>query len=145
MRCVLKTVFTLSALLLASGPLAWAQPDAGAGVPPGMASRLASERIGPVQPGLYSAGDSGSFTLEPYGAGKYLLHFSGHAENFVLSMDRASLGAKLLKYDTGTTAIRVSVWGGVTLYTQDAPQGVPATYQGATPSTAALAISPTEL
>jgi hypothetical protein len=37
-------------------------------------------------------------------------------------MDRASLGAKVLKYEHGTTAIRVSVWGGVTLYTQDAPK-----------------------
>jgi len=34
------------------------------------------------------------------------------------------------KYDTGATALRVSVWGGLTLYTQDAPQGLPATYQG---------------
>src|SRR3569623_2420308 len=123
MSCVLKTVFTLSFLLLASGALAGAQPDAGPGVPPGMALRLQSERMGPVQPGLYSAGDSGSFTLEQYGAGKYLLRFAGHPENFVLTMDRASLGAKLLKYDTGTTAIRGSVWGGVTLYSQDAPQG----------------------
>jgi len=149
MSCVLKTVFTLSVLLLASGPLggslAWAQPDAGPGVPPGMALRLQSERMGPVKPGLYNSGDSGSFTLEPYGAGKYLLRFAGHSENFVLSMDRASLGAKLLKYDTGTTAIRVSVWGGVTLYTQDAPQGVPATYQNPTPPSSPLEISAAEL
>jgi hypothetical protein len=146
MRCVLKTVFTLlSALLFASGSPAWAQPDAGPGVPPGMASRLASERIGPVQAGLYSAGDSGSFTLESYAGGKYLLRFSGHAENFVLTMERASLGAKLFKYDTGTTAIRVSMWGGVTLYTQDAPQGVPAAYQGATQPSTVLEISAQEL
>ena len=145
MRCVLKTVFTLSALLLATTSLGWAQPDAGPGVPPGMASRLASERIGPVQAGVYSAGDSGTFTLEPYANGKYLLRFAGHAENFVLTMERASLGAKLFKYDTGTTAIRVSVWGGVTLYTQDAPQGVPATYQGATQPSTALEISAQEL
>ena len=144
-RCVLKTVFTLSALLLASGSLAWAQPDAGPGVPPGMALRLQSERMGPVKPGLYNAGDSGSFTLEQYGPGKYLLRFSEHSENFVLTMDRASLGAKVLKYDTGTTAIRVSVWGGVTLYTQDAPQGVPATFQSPTPPAPALAISAAEL
>jgi hypothetical protein len=141
----LKTVFTLSVLLLASGSLAWAQPDAGPGVPPGMALRLQSERMGPVQPGLYSAGDSGTFTLEQYGPGKYLLRFAGHSENFVLTMDRASLGAKLLKYDTGTTAIRVSVWGGVTLYTQDSPQGVPATFQNAIPPAPALAISAMEL
>ena len=60
-------------------------------------------------------------------------------------MDRGSLGAKLLKYDTGTTALRVSVWGGMTLYTQDAPQGVPATYQGVAPAPDTLAISAGEL
>lgn len=141
----MKTVVTLSVLLLASGLPAWAQPDAGPGVPPGMALRLQSQRTGPVQPGLYSAGDSGSFTLEQYGEGKYLLRFAGHSENFVLTIERASLGAKLLKYDTGTTAIRVSVWGGVTLYTQDAPQGVPATFQNATLPAPTLAISAMEL
>src|SRR5438067_427541 len=144
-RRVLKLVFTLSALLLASTSLAGAQPDAPPGTPPGMASRLAADRIGAVQPGLYSAGDGGTFTLEPYWAGKYLLRFSDHAENFVLTVDRASLGAKLLKYDTGTTALRVSVWGGLTLYTQDAPQGLPATYQGEAPPIGTLAISAGEL
>src|SRR5665213_442030 len=101
---ILKTAFTVLALLLASGSLAWAQPDAPPGTPPGMASRLAAEHVGAVQPGLYSAGDSGSFILAPYGS-RYLLRFSGRAENFVLTVDRASLGAKLLKYDTGSVAL----------------------------------------
>jgi hypothetical protein len=140
-----RTLFLFPALLLASTSLALAQLDAGPGTPPGMASRLAAERVSAVQPGLYSAGDSDAFTLEPYGVAKYLLRFSGRAENFVLTMDRGSLGAKLLKYDTGTTALRVSVWGGLTLYTQDAPQGLPATYQGEAPPTATLAISAGEL
>jgi hypothetical protein len=141
----LKIVFTLLALLLAGTSLARAQPDAPPGTPPGMASRLAAERIGAIQPGLYSAGEGSSFILQPYGSGKYLLRFSDHAENFVLTVDRASLGAKLLKYDTGTTALRVSIWGGLTLYTQDAPQGVPATYQGIAAPSAPLAISVPEL
>lgn len=145
MRCVLKTAYTLSALLLAIGSPAWAQPDAGPGVPPGMASRLASERMGPVQPGLYNAGDSGSFAIESYGPNKYLLRFAGHAENFVLTVERASLGAKMLKYDTGTTALRVSIWGGITLYTQSAPQGTPVTFQGPTPTSGELEISAGEL
>jgi hypothetical protein len=140
-----RIAFTFLALLLASGSLAWAQPDAPPGTPPGMASRLAAERVGAVQPGLYSAGDSGTFILAPYGAAKYLLRFSDRAENFVLTVDRASLGAKLLKYDTGATALRVSVWGGLTLYTQDAPQGLPATYQGEAPPPGAVAISANEL
>ena len=141
----MRTAFTVLALLLASGSFAGAQPDAPPGTPPGMASRLAAERIGAVQAGLYSAGDSGTFTLTPYGTAKYLLRFSDRAENFVLTVDRGSLGAKLFKYDTGATALRVSVWGGLTLYTQDAPQGLPATYQGAAPGPGALAISANEL
>lgn len=141
----MKTFVTLLAVWSLSGSVAWAQPDPGPGIPPGMASRLASERMGAVQAGEYSAGDAGNFTLEPYGPGKYLLRFSGHSENFVLTVERASLGAKMFKYDTGTTALRVSVWGGLTLYTQDAPQGVPATYQGPTPPSQPLAISATEL
>ena len=149
MRCVLKTVYTLPVLLLAgialAGPVALAQPDGGPGVPPGMASRLASERMGPVQPGVYNAGDGGSFTIQSYGPNRYLLRFEGHTENFVLTVERASLGAKMLKYDTGTTALRVSVWGGVTLYTQDAPQGVPATFQSPTPQASELEISTGEL
>jgi hypothetical protein len=51
---VVKTAFTLLALLLASGATAWAQPDAPPGVPPAMAmaSRLAAERVGTVQGGI---------------------------------------------------------------------------------------------
>ncbi|MFO1248677.1 MAG: DUF4908 domain-containing protein [Alphaproteobacteria bacterium] len=144
----MRNKVAILALVLASTALAaapaWAQPDAPPGTPPGMASRLAAERVGPLQPGLYSAGD-GNFMLAPYGVGKYLLRFSDRSENFVLTMDRGSLGAKLLKYDTGTTAIRVSVWGGMTLYTSDAPQGVPATYQGKAPAPDTLAVSAGEL
>ena len=141
----LKTICTLLAVLFASLSPAWAQADAGPGVPPGMASRLAAERMSAVAPGRYSAGENGVFILEPYGAAKYLLSFVGHTENFVLTAERASLGAKLLKYDTGTTAMRVSIWGGLTLYTQDAPQGVPATRQSATPPSDVLEISAAEL
>ena len=41
--------------------------------------------------------------------------------------------------------MRVSVWGGVTLYTQAAPQGVPANRQGPTAPSDTLAISANEL
>jgi len=143
-RRVRHLIFVL-ALSLAAAPAALAQPDGGPGTPPGMASRLAAERVSAVQPGLYSAGEHDSFTLEPYGANKYLLRFSGNPENFVLTMERGSLGAKALKYDTGATALRVSVWGGMTLYTQDAPQGLPATFQSDAPAPAPLAISANEL
>lgn len=141
----MRHLFSILALLLVSAPVAEAQPDGGPGTPPGMASRLAAERVSAVQPGLYSAGDHDNFTLEPYGANRYLLRFADNPENFVLTMERGSLGAKVLKYDTGATALRVSVWGGMTLYTQDAPQGLPATFQNDVPAPVPLAISANEL
>ena len=145
-----RHLFFIMALSLAAAPSALvpsalAQPDGGPGTPPGMASRLAADRVGAIQPGLYSAGEHDSFTLEPYGTNKYLLRFSDNPENFVLTMERSSLGAKVLKYDTGATALRVSVWGGMTLYTQDAPQGLPATFQNDVPQPQPLAISAYEL
>jgi len=131
-------ILLMAGLYSTSAP---AQPDGG----PGMASRLAAERIGAVQPGLYNAGENESFTLEPYSANAYLLHFVDNPEQFVLTVERGSLGAKLMKYDTGATALRVSVWGGVTLYTQDAPQGLPATFQADATPQQPLAISVGEL
>ncbi len=141
----MRHLFSVLSLLLVVAPAAQAQPDGGPGTPPGLASRLAAERVSAVQPGVYGAGDHVSFTLQPYGTNKYLLRFADNPENFVLTMERSSLGAKVLKYDTGATALRVSVWGGMTLYTQDAPQGLPATVQGDAPALTPLAISANEL
>ena len=141
-RSVVKALVTFLALVLA-GP-AMAQPDAPPGVPPSMASRLRAERPSAVEPGLYSAGDKLTFALQPDGI-HYLLRFSGTSETFVLSVERGSLGAKLMKYDTGATALRVSVWGGLTLYTRDAPQGIPATYQTPSQSIQPRTVSAAEL
>jgi Domain of unknown function (DUF4908) len=138
-----RVFFLFMTALLATPALA--QPDAGPGVPPGMALRLKAERIGPVEPGFYSVGDAGSFVLEPYGPTHYLLRFTGGKESFVLSVEHSSLGARVLKYDTGATAIRVSVWGGMTLYTEGNPGGLPATRQGDAPNPNILAISAGEL
>jgi hypothetical protein len=99
---------------------------------PPLAARLSADRLSDVEPGLYTAGDERSFTLQPYGD-RMLLKFADSGESFVLTVERASLGAKLLKYDTGATALRVSVWGGLTLYTQADPSGLPATRQGDAP------------
>jgi hypothetical protein len=109
-----------------------------------MASRLAAERVGAVESGLYATDGRDSFTLQPYGRGKYLLRFTGGAEQFVLSMERGSLGTKWLKYDTGANALRVSIWGGLTLYTRDNPGGVPATRQGDAPPVTVLSVSAPE-
>jgi hypothetical protein len=141
-RSVVKALVPFLALVLAAP--AMAQPDAPPGVPPSMASRLRAERPSAVEPGLYSAGDRLTFTLQPDGT-HYLLRFAGSSETFVLNVERGSLGAKLMKYDTGTTALRVSVWGGLTLYTRDAPQGIPATYQAPSQSIQPRTISAAEL
>lgn len=98
-----------------------------------MAARLSAEKVADIEPGLYAAGDDRTFTLEPYGD-RLLLKLSDSPEKFVLTVERGSLGAKVLKYDTGATALRVSVWGGLTLYTQDDPSGVPATRQSDLPA-----------
>jgi hypothetical protein len=104
-----------------------------------MLAKLSAEKAGTLEPGEYSAGEGRDFSLTPY-RGKYLLRFADSAESFVLTADPGSLGAKLLKYDTGAAALSVSVWGGLTLYDAAAPNGVPATRRGdaVTPSPSAL-------
>src|SRR5580658_8308516 len=94
-----------------------------------MAARLSAEKMGDIEPGSYSAGDTVNFSLEPYGD-KYLLRFASGPETFVLAGDRVALGGRVLKYDTGATALHISVWGGMTLYTEEAPAGLPATRTG---------------
>jgi len=144
-----KSIWTITAAFLFAATLpAWAQADAPPGINPysnTMAARLSAERVGDVRPGIYSTGDGSTvFTLEPYND-KYLLSFQNSPEIFVLSVEHGSLGARVLKYDTDTTAIRVSVWGGMTLYTHDAPGGVPATRQGDAPPPVQLAVSQPDL
>jgi len=144
-----KSVWIITAVLASAAiPAAQAQPDTPPGISPyanTMAARLSAERVGAVRPGVYSTGDGAiTFTLAPYNS-KYLLNFQNSPETFVLSPEHASLGARLLKYDTGATAIRVSVWGGMTLYTRDTPGGVPATRQGDAPQPVQLAVSQPEL
>ena len=142
-RPIFIPVLLLAGVVLVSGP-ALAQPDPGPGLAPGMSSRLAAERISAVTPGLYSAGDD-TFTLEAYARDKYLLRFPHVPEKFVLTQERSSLGARILKYDTGATALRVSVWGGMTLYTQDNPGGIPATRLGDAPVPGPMNVSAGEL
>ncbi len=141
MAVKLKFTLLLLAVLLAFAGKAQADDP--------MAARLSAERVGGIAAGTYVTDSSGAvsgrqFTLEPFGD-KYLLCFVGTQENFVLSVDRGSLGAKLLKYDTGAMALRVSVWGGLTLYTQDVPGGAPATRQGDAPVPALTPVSAADL
>jgi hypothetical protein len=88
-------------------------------------ARLEAGQLGNIEPGKYSAGDNVTFTLQRWNE-KFLLQVSGDPETYVLSADQASLGGRVLKYDSGATAIHVSGWGGMTLYTDDDPAGLPA-------------------
>lgn len=137
----LNKAFAVAILSLLLPAAAMAQPP---GVTDALAARLAAERGTAIEPGRYSAGEGRGFTIMPY-RGKYLLRLDGMAENFVLTADPASLGAKLLKYDTGAAALSISIWGGVTLYASDAPGGLPATHQGGAGAFTPIAVSASEL
>jgi hypothetical protein len=92
-------------------------------------ARLSSDRLGRIESGTYLAGDRISFALDSSGA-NYLLSFSGSPEFFVLHPDSASMGGRILKYDTGETALLVSGWGALTLYTDRETGGLPAMRTG---------------
>ena len=92
-------------------------------------NQLSIDRLGYIQPGTYLAGDRVAFELVNAGD-NYLLRFRGAPEVFVLYADHGSLGGRILKFDSGETAMNIAGWGGVTLYTDQAPQGLPAVRTG---------------
>lgn len=130
-------------LILFAATAARAQPPVAAG-PDTMAARLSADKVGDIETGSYSAGDNIDFSLDLYGD-KFVLRFANNPEEFVLNVDRVALGGRVLKYDTGATALRVSVWGGMTLYTQAAPGGLPATRTGDVVAAPRPAVSATDL
>ena len=91
--------------------------------------RLNSDRVGYIEPGTYLAGDRVGFNIDAAGQNFYL-RFAGAPEVFVLYQDRVAMGGRVLKYDSGETALSVSGWGGVTLYVSSAPAGLPAERTG---------------
>ena len=107
-------------------------------------ARLSSDRLGRIESGTYLAGDRISFALDTSGA-NYLLSFSGSPEFFVLHADTASLGGRVLKYDTGETALQVSGWGALTLYTDNNTSGLPAVRTGDFTTPAFPAVSLNEI
>ncbi len=109
-----------------------------------MNARLSAEKVGDVETGIYSAGDKLNFTLAPLGD-RYLLRFTDSPESYVLTVERVILGGRILRYDTGVIAIRVSVWGGMTLYTNETPGGLPATKIGEETAPPAPAVSHDDL
>lgn len=94
-----------------------------------LSARLANDRLGVIRSGTYQAGDDTSFTLTPSGD-NYLLRFSDSPEVYVLYAYHASMGGRVLKYDFGKTAMQIAGWGGITLYTQKHPGGIPAVRTG---------------
>lgn len=77
------------------------------------------------QAGAYLAGDNMRFMLERY-RDVERLRFSGNDESYYLTIEPAALGGRVLKYDSGDVAIQVAGWGGVTIYTKEKPNGIPA-------------------
>jgi hypothetical protein len=93
-----------------------------------LSEKLSSEKLGEVQPGEYQA-DTVHFALNRDGS-IYLLQFDGDPEVFVLYSDFTSLGGRVLKYDSGESALQITGWGGITLYTDARPGGLPAERSG---------------
>ncbi|HEY1962155.1 MAG TPA: DUF4908 domain-containing protein [Rhizomicrobium sp.] len=112
---------SLLRIVLASVALCSAVPSTQAG----LLQRIFGERIAPVEDGNYIAGDKIKFVLRRSDK-NYLLRFDGDPETYVLHADHTSLGGRMLKYDSGETALKVAGWGGLTLYTDFAPNGSPA-------------------
>jgi hypothetical protein len=82
-----------------------------------------------LSPGTYQAGDRVRFSLDRY-QNSFLLRFAGQPEVFVLYANFGSLGGRVLQYDSGAIAIQVAGWGGMTIYTDDHPEGLPTSRVG---------------
>jgi hypothetical protein len=119
MKRPILAVAACAAMVFAS----WAVPPARA--QDSMSQRLSMDRLAAIQPGAYMAGDSVRFVLIPAN-GAFLLRVQDSPEIYILYADHASLGGRILRYDSGETAIQVAVWGGITLYTDAQPGGLPA-------------------
>lgn len=89
---------------------------------------MSSPRFNDIAQGTYQAGDY-RFTLDRY-QNAFLMRFAGQPEIFVLYGDYGSMGARVLQYDSGAIAIQIMGWGGMTVYTDDHPEGVPTSRVG---------------
>lgn len=112
-----KRRFAIAAAFALAFPLAAPAQDVG--------GSLSLDRLAYIEPGAYAAGDTVKFSLAGYG-NNYLFRLEGSPEIFVLYVDHGSLGGRVLKYDSGETALTVAGWGGITLYTDAQPGGLPA-------------------
>ncbi len=87
-----------------------------------------SPRFGDISPGTYQAGDR-RFSLDRY-QNAFLMRFAGQPEIFVLYANYGAMSSRVLQYDSGAIAIQVAGWGGMTLYTDDHPEGLPTSRVG---------------
>lgn len=87
--------------------------------------RLSIDRLGDIQTGIYAVSNGATFSLDRYDD-KYLMRYADEPEIYVLYVDHGSLGGRVLKYDSGGTAMQISGWGAVTIYTDAQPTGLPA-------------------
>jgi len=83
----------------------------------------AALRFSDIKAGTYQAGDT-RFSLDRY-QNAFLMRVAGQPEIFVLYADYGSMGARVLQFDSGAIAIQVTGWGGMTIYTDDHPEGLP--------------------
>lgn len=96
--------------------------------------------------GHYFADDDVEFWVDHQGDGENArLRFVGNDEIFYLTSDPSTLGGRVLKYDTGDVALAVSSWGGVTLYTRNRPNGIPAERMGEAPDLDPAPVRPGQL
>lgn len=109
-----------------------------------IATRLSAERLGGIAPGQYQAGDRVNFVLFDDGS-RYLLKIAPGNEVFVLTADRGSAGGRILKYDSGAMALQVASFGAITLYPDDAPNGLPAERTGDAPKPVPDLVSLTQM
>ena len=86
------------------------------------------QRFNDIASGTYQAGDR-RFSLDRY-QNAFLMRFAGQPEIFVLYANFGSMGGRVLQYDSGAIALQVAGWGGMTVYTDDHPEGVPTSRVG---------------
>ena len=101
-----------------------ALPSLGAEEPPQLRLPLPPLAPAPAN-GRYLADDQLRFMIDVENE-QIRLRFLDSDEIFYLTSERAPLGGRVLKYDTGEVALQVAGWGGLTLYTEDERDGVPA-------------------
>jgi hypothetical protein len=75
--------------------------------------------------GVYVTPDDTQFLIENVD-GQTKLRFRQNDEVFYLTPEQAQMGTRVFKHDTGEVAIQITGFGGITVYTKQAPAGTPA-------------------